>query len=162
MNNVEKGMDTSEMSEQQKQQQIAELGGLLHNEWREPRKQEDNTFEPRMKKTKDQEWIDEHNTDEIDIANTNYENLPEDWKGENKLSAEVAMNEIYEAISQQRNLDDSFVEEASSVIHDKWLERNKDWAPDEQNKPFGELSEEEKEKDRAIIKKGIEIYQQNN
>ena len=41
----------------------------------------------------------------------------------------------------------------------KWLERNGSWAPAEQNKPYAELSEEEKEKDRVIIKKAIELYQ---
>mgnify|MGYP001096394945 CR=1 FL=1 len=147
-----------QLREQQKQQQVAELGSLLHDEWRAPRKQEDGTFEPRMKKTKDQDWIDKHGTEDIDIANSSYNELPEDWKGENKISAEVAMDQIYEAISQQKELDVSFIEDASSVIHDKWLERNKDWAPAEQNKPYGELSEEEKDKDRAIIKKAIEVY----
>ena len=136
---------------------MEQLGSLLHDEWRAPRKQQDGTFEPRAKKTKDQAWSEKHGTDEVDIANTDYANLPEDWKGENKISAEVAMNEIYKAIEIGQELNDDFVEQASEVIHVKWLERNGNWAPTEQNKPYDELSEEEKEKGRVIIKKAIEI-----
>ncbi len=150
--------DIISTSEQQKQQQIAELGSLLHDESRGSQKQEDGTFEPRMKKTKDQDWIDKNEIEDIDIANTSYNELPEDWKGENKVSAEVAMNQIYEAISQKKDIGDTFIKDAGSVIHDKWLERNKDWASVEQNKPYSELSEEEKNKDRSIIKKAIEVY----
>ena len=73
-----------------------ELASQLHDAWREPRKQEDESFEPRIKKTKDKEWIKLHGKDEVDIANTNYENLPSDWQAENKASAEVAMNILYE------------------------------------------------------------------
>ncbi len=54
----------------------------------------------------------------------------------------------------KKDIGDTFIKDAGSVIHDKWLERNKDWASVEQNKPYSELSEEEKDKDRAIIKKG--------
>lgn len=146
-------------SQQSQEEQIAELGGLLHDEWRAPRKQEDGTFEPRMKTTKDEAWIEAHGTEEVDIANTDYQDLPEDWKGENKVSAEVAMGEIYKAVEESTELDDAFVESASSVIHDKWLERNGEWAPPEQNKPFDELDEEEKEKDRVIVRKALKIYQ---
>ncbi len=141
--------------------QITELGGQLHDEWRAPRKQEDGTFEPRIKTTKDQAWIEKNGTDQIDIANNSYENLPEDWKGENKASAEVAIPEIYKAISEGKELDDQFIEETSDIIHQKWLERNGSWAPAEQNKPYAELSEEEKEKDRAIVRKAVETYKEN-
>jgi len=111
-----------------------------------------------MKKTKDQDWINRHGTEDIDIANTSYGELPEDWKGKNKISAEVAISQVYVAISQQKELNDSFIENASSVIHDKWLERNKDLTPTEQYRPYSELSEEEKDKDRTIIKKAIKVY----
>lgn len=49
--------------------------------------------------------------------------------------------------------------ELASLLHDAWLERNGSWAPAEQNKPYSELSEEEK--DRVIIRKGVEIYKKN-
>lgn len=133
------------------------VGSELHDEWRAPRKKEDGTFEPRIKKTKDQAWSQTHGgAVEVDIANTAYAELPEDWKGENKISAEVAVGEITKALQEKRELDEKFIEDASSVLHVKWLERNGSWAPPEQNKPYAELSEEEKEKDRVIIRKAIE------
>ena len=139
---------------------IAELGSLLHDEWRAPRKQADGTFEPREKATKDNEWIASHGTEKVDIANTDYNGLPEDWKGENKASAEVAMNSIYKADMRGDMYDtDSFIEDVSDKIHQAWLDRNGSWAPPEQNKPYAELSEEEKEKDRVIVRKAVEIYQ---
>ncbi|MBU3964994.1 hypothetical protein KKG29_02385 [Patescibacteria group bacterium] len=94
---------------------------------------------------------------EVDIANTPYEGLPSEWQGENKISAEVAVTEVEKAIESGVPLDESFIEAASSTIHDKWLERNGSWSPPEQNKPYAELSEEEKEKDRVIIRKAVEI-----
>ncbi|MBU4368657.1 hypothetical protein KJ575_03025 [Patescibacteria group bacterium] len=94
---------------------------------------------------------------EVDIANTPYEELPSEWQGENKISAEVAVTEVEKAIESGVPLDESFIEAASSTIHDKWLERNGSWSPPEQNKPYAELSEEEKEKDRVIIRKAVEI-----
>lgn len=137
---------------------IAKLGSLLHDEWRAPRKKEDGTFEPRLKKTKDQVWAEKHGVSEVDIANTDYIDLPDDWKGENKISAEIAIGEVYKTIKNGQELDDEFVESASSIIHEKWLGRNASWAPAEQNKPYAELSDEEKEKDRVIVRKAIEIY----
>lgn len=142
-----------------KKDQINELDALLHDEWRESRKKEDGTFEPRLKNTKDEAWSKEHGVDEIDIANTDYANLPEDWKGENKISAEVAVGEVYKAVFNKKELDGAFVESASEAMHVKWLERNGSWAPPEQKLPYAELSEDEKEKDRVIIRKALEIYQ---
>lgn len=151
-------MMSQETPEQKKSRLVTQLGSVLHDEWRAPRKQEDGTFESRAKKTKDQAWAEKHGSDEVDIANTDYANLPEDWKGENKISAEVAMDEIYKAIENGQELNADLIEQASEVIHIKWLERNGSWAPVEQNKPYAELSEEEKEKDRVIIKRAIEIF----
>ena len=161
------GMMTDEqkaMSEQREEkfsktaERVANLGSQLHEEWRKPRwRDESKDYEPRIKKTKDQEWSQTHGgATEVDIANTPYEGLPSEWQGENKISAEVAVAEVEKAIEVGTPLDESFIEAASSVLHDKWLERNGSWAPPEQNKPYAELSEEEKEKDRVIIRKAVE------
>jgi hypothetical protein len=145
-----------------KSQLIAEVGAKLHDEWRAPREEKDadgvgtGKFAKRIKTTKDETWKTAHGTAEVDIANTKYDDLPEDWKGENKISAEVAIGEIYKVGG--KSLDETFVEKASAVMHEKWLERNGSWAPAEQNKPYAELSDGEKEKDRVIIRKAIEIF----
>jgi hypothetical protein len=146
-----------ENNENPKEQNILELGSAFHEEWREGRKQEDGSYEPRMKITKDEKWISENGTDQIDIANTLFENLPEDWQKENKVAAEVVMNEIFDAKENDEKINEDFIENASSVVHEEWLKRNGDWAEEEQKKPYIELSEEEKDKDRAQVIKGLEI-----
>lgn len=52
------------------------LGSDLHEAWRAPRKKEDGTYEPRIKKSKDQIWNEIHGTDEVDIANCSFDQLP--------------------------------------------------------------------------------------
>ena len=69
--------------------QSAKIASAFHEDWRKTRLQKDGTYEPRIKKTQDEAWIVAHNTDEVDIANTPYADLPEDWKAENKAAAEV-------------------------------------------------------------------------
>lgn len=151
-----------------KPQLIVEIGGMLHDEWRAPRKKPDGTFEPRIKKTKDEAWKQAHNTEEVDIANTGYEGLPEDWKGENKISAEIAVEEIYKV--REESLDESFVEVAAAVLHEKWMERKvaegynaedeKQWGwAKPMMVPYEKLPDEEKEKDRRIVKKAIEVFE---
>lgn len=141
------------------EQKINNLASLLHDEWRAPRfRKENGNYEPRIKGAKDKEWSEDHNNaTEVDIANTRYEDLPSDWQAGNKASAIVAVEEVEKAMMAGIPLDDLFLESASSVLHDKWLERNANWASGEQKKPYAELSGEEKEKDRVIIRKAIEI-----
>lgn len=173
--NFEQPQSQESLSEAKKQQLIIELGGQLHDEWRDPRKKEDGTYEPRVKvlaKTEDgkEKWYDEAkvpaNAQEIkrqDIANTSFESLDSHWQYENKAAADVAMGEVFKAAESSIPLDEAFIENASEVIHKKWLERNS-WVFDpnygnpDLAKPYAELSEEEKEKDRAQVKKGIEIF----
>ncbi|PIR05512.1 hypothetical protein COV56_02355 [Candidatus Kuenenbacteria bacterium CG11_big_fil_rev_8_21_14_0_20_37_9] len=90
---------------------------MLHDEWRKPRLK-DGLYESRVKKTKDQDWIKAHRgTDEVDIANTDYINLPSDWQAENKASAEVAVDEVLK--NKEKNFDNSFIEAVSAVVHEK-------------------------------------------
>lgn len=150
-----------ETLEQKRQRLVDAVGSVLHEEWRKgygesaKNKNEDGSVKPRVKKTKDAEWIAANGKDEVDIYAASYAELPEDWKGENKASAEVAVDEILKAQDSGKALNESFIEEASAVIHEKWLDRNGSWAPVEQNKPYAELSEEEKEKDRVVIREAI-------
>jgi len=160
--NFESILNNNEKQEDKisKEEMITKLGSELHDEWRESRKQEDGSYEPRIKTTKDEDWINEKGANEVDIANTCFENLPRDWQGENRVAAEIAIEEVFRAVDMGTELDESFIEEASNVIHQKWLERNGEWASEELKKPYDELSEEEKDKDRAQIKKAIEIFQE--
>lgn len=154
------------------------MAAELHNEWRESRRiEKSDKFEPRWKDAKDPEfsnkWMErlksgEHpenirfNSDgkiEIDIANTSYSELSHAWKAENKASAEAAIGVVTQAFIENRPLDEAFIEAASSYVHEKWLERNGAWDPPEQNKPYEELTEDEKEKDRLYVRKAIKLCQ---
>jgi len=140
-------------------ERAAKLASQIHDAWRKPRwREKTKDYKPEAKKTKDQEWIKKHGgVTELDIANTSYEDLPEDWQAESKASAKAAITEVEKAMEKGLDMDDKFLESTSSVIHGKWLERNGALAPAGQKKPYQELSEEEKEKDRGIIKQAIEI-----
>jgi len=124
-----------------------------HEQWRADYKAA-NGDKPRIKKTKDPEFVSRGVT-EVDIASMTYSELPSDWQAENKAAAECAVDCFLGAVAIGRALDDGFVEEASATQHEKWLERNGEWAPPEQKLPYAELSEEEKEKDRFFVRQAI-------
>ena len=67
-----------------------ELGSDLHEAWRETRKREDGSFEPRMKQSTDEDWNAMHGTDQVDIANCTFQELPSNWQYENLEAARVA------------------------------------------------------------------------
>lgn len=143
-------------------------------------------YKPRPKPTTDLIWSQAHDgTRSVDIANTSYPDLPKDAQEENRASAEVAVHEVEKAIDADIPLDEAFIESASSTLHDKWMERRialgysqakldllkektdktedehfyfDRWSYDEKNMvPYMSLSEEEKEKDRVVIRKAIVV-----
>ena len=142
-----------------KAQFVDNLASKLHDIWRAPRKKADGTYEPRLKETKDQKWIKANGKNQVDIANTDYKDLPEDWKKENRDSAQVATNLVYKAVSNKKKMDEKFIEEASASIHVEWLRRpNNAYAKGGPlDVPYSKLPEVEKEKDRVILKLAISL-----
>lgn len=137
------------------------MGADLHEAWRAGRKKEDGSFEPRIKKTKDQDYINAHGgKTEVDIANLSFAELPSDWQFENLEAAKVAIEQVYDVVMNGAPITKEQIEGMSSVVHDEWLKRN-DWVFDAQNgnpdqaKPYEELSAEEKAKDRVQIKEAM-------
>ncbi len=113
---------------------VVELATLFHNEWRKSRLKPDGTYEPRMK--------EDGNGGTLDIANTDFKNLPEKWQSENRKAAEVLV----------KLLD---MESLAAQVHDAWSKRNS-WS--ELSKiPYAALPEEEKEKDRAQVRAAMKI-----
>lgn len=146
-----------------KEELIMDLWSEFHEKWRKSRKKmNDWTYEPRMKKTKDRKWIEKNWTDELDIANTKFEDLPSDWQKENYQAAKYIINLVYDrAISVYTENDGHYgklfsfdaIEGLASKVHDDWMKRNerqKDSNP-ELFVPYSELPEIEKEKDRVQI-----------
>lgn len=135
-----------------------EIASQLHEDWRKTRLNEDGTYEPRLKPTKDQEWINAHSgISEVDIANSTYDELPSDWQAENAAAGEVVATEL--VILQRNGVEITLevVDEVSSKVHDKWLERNT-WAKGgELDVPYSELPESEKAKDRDQVMIGLAL-----
>lgn len=157
--NIDEGKAIRQMQDKRAKELLSySMGSDLHEVWRAGRKLEDGTYEPRIKKTKDQAYIDAHGgNNEVDIANLSFAELPSDWQFENLEAAKVAINQVYDVMMGDTPVTKEQIEAMSSVVHDEWLKRNS-WVFDpeygnpDQAKPYQELSAEEKAKDRDQIK----------
>jgi len=139
------------------QQRITKLASALHEDWRKTRLQEDGTFEPRVKPTTDEMWISIHGTDQVDIANTEYVDLPEDWQAENKAAAEVIVGILYESPEAQDLSDEEHINMVGEKIHTAWLARN-DWAKGgDLDVPFKDLPADEQAKDINQLKIALSL-----
>lgn len=138
-------------------EKTAILAGVFHENWRETRLLPDGSYDPRMKQTTDQEWASKHGVAEVDIANTVYDDLPSDWQAENKAAAEV----IIDIVESYGSIDLSNPETYNQVgeeIHQAWLERNS-WARGgELDVPFGELPENEQQKDISQMEIALTLF----
>ena len=154
------GRTTAELiGDEQRQQLTIDLASTLHESWRVNRLLPTGAYDPRVKTTIDTAWISTHQTDQVDIANTAFADLPGDWQEENMAAAIVAMNEVISAYEQGTEFNDAFVESASAQVHIEWLKRNSEWAEADQKLPYAQLSEEEKDKDRLQVLKAIEVFE---
>jgi len=143
---------------EQKSEIIQKVASTFHEEWRKNRLQSDWTYKPMIEKSEDETRIKEHWTDTVDIANTDFENLPDNWKYENIEAAKVAVDLVYEKILNLEKISIETIEEMSNIVHEKRLERNWiDWSFENQRVSYKDLSEKEKEKDRLQVKTAIEI-----
>ena len=136
------------------------LGSDLHEAWRAPRKLEDGTFESRMKKSKDEDWNKAHGTDDVDIANTSFKDLPSNWQYENLEAARVCIELVFDKVVNGEVITDDELIQMATKIHDEWLKRN-NWVYDTQYGdpklavPFAELSADEQAKDVAQIEPAV-------
>lgn len=132
------------------------LGSDLHEAWRAQRKGEDGTFEPRIKKSKDEAWNAAHGTDEVDIANCSFDELPSNWQYENLEAARVAIEQVYDKTMAGEPITHEELEQMGANIHNEWLQRNS-WVFDPNYGdpklavPYEQLSKEEKDKDKAQV-----------
>ena len=132
------------------------LGSDMHEAWRNSRKRDDGTYEPRIKKSKDEEWNQIHRTDEVDIANCTFEELPSNWQYENLEAGKVAISLVYEKILNGEQFTKEDIDRMASYIHDEWLKRNNgvfdpNYGDPKLAVPYSELSQEEKDKDIAQL-----------
>ena len=143
---------------EQKAEIIQEVASTFHEEWRKNRLQKDGTYLPMVEKSEDETRNKIHWTDIVDIANTDFADLPDNWRYENIEAAKVAVDLVYEKMLNLEKISNEMIEEMSNIVHEKWLERNWiEWSFENQRVSYENLSEEEKEKDRIQIKTAIEV-----
>ncbi len=137
----------------------APLASALHEDWRKTRYNEaDGSYNPRVKPTKDEAWIEANGSDQVDIANTTYEGLPSDWQAENQAAAEVVVGILGEAGGRVDLADETVREQVGERIHSAWLDRN-DWAKDgDLGKPFAELPADEQAKDINQMEIALQVF----
>ena len=141
-----------------------DLSSDIHEAWRNNRLKEDGTYETRIKRTKDEKWILIHGTNEVDIANCSFEDLPFDWQYENLETSRVAINLVYDKIINGEKISLKEKEEMASIIHEEWLRRN-EWVYDLKignprlAVPYEYLSNEDKEKYKVQLMPAIKKIQ---
>ena len=142
---------------------IKKVASAFHEKWKENRLQSDGKYRPMIEKSRDEKRTKEHWTDLVDIANTEFESLPSNWKYENFEAAKLAVNLVYDKVANWVDVSSEMIEKMSKVVHEKWLERNWiDWSFENQRVDYKKLSEEEKDKDRMQIKLAINVIELEN
>ena len=137
---------------------MKKVASVFHEKWRENRLMNNEKYKPMIEKSEDKEWNMKHWTDIVDIANTEFEDLPLNRKYENLEAAKVAVDLVYEKVVNWEKINSEMIEEMSKIIHEKWLERNgTQWSFENQRVEYRDLSEEEKVKDRIQIELAIQI-----
>ena len=153
---------TGSLLEKHKDAIINDTASKAHDQWAADYKAANGKDAKRIKKTKDTAWIKKHGADEVDIANTKFDDLPDDWKKENlegAKSAYAALHKVYAGNTDSKGWANAAdLDKASSSVHDDWLKRNGDWAPEHQKKPFDKLSTEEQDKDRSFVDSALRSY----
>lgn len=131
----------------------------LHKQWRDAYQAQNGADAARWKPMKPAslDWVaqkgdvpvealrDGEKGKEINIAALPNSLLPPQFSGENTASAAGAIK----AIRENKSAD---IDQLAAIVHEQWLERNGSWAAEELKKPYAELPEAEKEKDRIVVR----------
>lgn len=141
-------------------QAVNGLASAYHEDWRKTRLQEDGTFEPREKETKDEAWIAAHGSNMVDIANTSYDDLPNDWQEENRDAAHFMVDFMLQNDGKIELSDPVQRNQAGEAVHSAWLSReNNSWAQGGNlDKPFDQLTGEEQDKDIRQVEIALEVF----
>lgn len=113
-----------------------QFGSIAHDMWRAPRALPAGGYDPRVKP--------DGLGGEVDIANTDYRDLPLKWKEETYSSVKVAVDALI--ADPEASVDDG-----AETVHDEWVARNREWADPALTVPYSELPEHEKQKDRDYV-----------
>ena len=108
--------------------------------------------DPSYKTTKDASWIRAHDgATKVDIANTNYAQLPGDLKAEYDVPDKVAVDLMLDAIKTKKTMDKTFIENGSKKVYAAVAKKNNS------DVTYSKLSEKDKEKYRSIVEYAIQL-----
>ncbi|CAF0797446.1 unnamed protein product [Didymodactylos carnosus] len=96
----------------------------------------------------------------VDILNMDYSELPIDWQNENRATATAGFDIVIQTLQHGENID-TVIEELAGQIHELWISRNNSTINQELQKPYQELGDIEKEKDRNVIRIANQIIEQD-
>ncbi len=77
---------------------------------------------------------------------------------EERASARSALCEAARSHDGDKETIETFVERIAASVHDAWLSRNHSHADQEERRPYAELSEKTKEKDRVYARAALEVF----
>ena len=138
---------------------IRALASRFHDNWKRSYTAT-NGGTPRIKRTSDHAWIAKHGgRAEVDISSADFDSLPSDWQKENREAAQVVLALVEDAGMHRIPFDEAFIEKAASEVHDQWLYRMGNNAPEVQRAPYLQLPRQEKEKDRNQVCAAITLFQ---
>ena len=121
---------------------VQRFGAKAHDEWRK-------NFDP----TGTKERIKDNSDGTKGNINVPFDKLHPDWKRENLAAGKAAMD------ANRRYPKD--IEKAAEHVHNEWMKRNpKAEHNADQHKPYSELSDAEKEKDRVHVRTMQKLHQQ--
>ncbi len=126
----------------------SDIASALHEDWRQTQQDTGNgTRKAKFKTTTDQAWISAHGTDQVDIANSSYHELPADWQAENKAAADVIHGILQEHGGHVDLSHEPTRLKVGEQIHQAWLSRNAYAKGGELDVPFAQLPRDEQDKD---------------
>ena len=98
------------------------------------------------------------NERQVDIRALTFDRLPLVWQKENADAGKTAIDLIFDRVLNGEKID---IEEMAAQVHEAWLSRpNNSWVKEsqkEESKPYQELSEPVKAKDRKHIELALEL-----
>ena len=114
---------------------------------------------PRPKPTADRKWSGINGNTMVDIANTGFVRLPEDWNAENAAAAEVIIDLVDSLGGAEKiDLEDTEVyEKCGQAIHSAWLERNTYAKDGPLDIDFDKLPPDEQAKDLEQLTLALEL-----
>lgn len=133
---------------------VQRVAAQVHEAWRAQWRREHGD-EPRIKRTRDSAWSAAHGTNCVDIAGTSFSDLPDDWQEENLRNAEVSVDAVLASVDAGEPLDATRIEILAETVHAAWLVRNGDRAPPHQQRPYADLDESDKDRDRLVVRRTI-------